>query len=153
MRSRSSRTLRSSLAVRVVRIACALGFASVVPALVVACKQPPAAVAFDAGPPPAPTPTAPAQLVPMDEDAGSVPDANPPPMHHPSGPALTTNQARAKQCCAALKASAKTDPMLAAVAAQCETVAMQMGPTKGGAAPELAFLKTLPKLPALCQGL
>jgi hypothetical protein len=160
MRSRSSRTsarfAQSALPARstsIARLACASALAVVVPALLAACTKPAPAVTFDAAPPPVATVAPPAVLVPIEEDAGSVVDAAVPAIHHPGGPALTTNQARAKQCCAALRTAGKTDPMLAAMAAQCDTVAMQMGPTKGGTAPELAFLKTLPKLPAMCQGL
>jgi hypothetical protein len=165
MRSRPSRTsIQSAPAAPaagsrwVGRLACgsAFAFAIALPVapLVAACNKPAPAVTFDAAPAAAPTPVATTVLVPIEEDAGSVADANPPPLHHAAGgPALTANQAHAKQCCSALRTAAKTDPMLSAFAAQCDTVAMQMGPTKGGTAPELAFLKTLPKLPAMCQGL
>jgi acetyl-CoA acetyltransferase len=153
MRSRSSLALVFPFAFA---LACGVSV------LVAACKQPPAAVAFDAGPAPVPTDAAPTVLVPLDEDAGSVPDAAPPPVHRGGGSGLTTNQSRAKQCCAALRTQAKTlgaSPeanILAGFAAQCDVVAMQIGPTSGGQAPEFAALRQLLKghnIPGVCGGL
>jgi hypothetical protein len=134
---------------------CAFAFAFAIQA--VGCNKPAPAVTFDAAPPPAVTSAAPAVLVPMDEmDAGVADSAPPPaPAHHP-GSTLSVNQARAKQCCNALKSQAGTDPILAGLVAQCNTIAMQMGPSAGGEAPEFAPLRQLLKaknMPAICQGL
>ncbi len=161
MRSRSSRTSThragASLATPVLAIACL----SLLP-LLQACKQPPAPATVDASPPPVPTDAAPTQLVPLDEDAGSTVDAAPPAVHHAAGGGLTTNQSRAKQCCNALRAQAKTmgaSPeanILVGFAAQCDMVAMQIGPTSGGHAPEFAGLRQLLKghnIPGVCSGL
>ena len=148
MRSRPSRT---SMPASLLLLTCV----SAVAALVAACKHDSAAPAFDAAPAPV-VDAAPAQLVPMDEDAGSTIDAAPAPVHHAGGGGLSNNQARAKQCCTALRAAGKTDPMLSAFAAQCDMVAMQIGPTSGGQAPEFAALRNLLKghnIPAVCSGL
>lgn len=154
MHSRASRT---SMSTPVLFALAALAVA------IVGCKQPPAAVVVDAGSaPPAPIDAGITQLVPLDEDAGSTIDAAPPPVHHASGGGLTTNQSRAKQCCTALRAQAKTlgaSPeanMLNTFAAQCDVVAMQIGPTAGGQAPEFAGLRQLLKghnIPGVCSGL
>ena len=122
-----------------------------------ACKKPEPAI-VDAGAPP-PTvviDAAPAQLAPLDAvDAALEVDAAPPPAHRP-GSGLSTNQARAKQCCAAIRAQGKTDPILTALAVQCDTVAMQIGPTSSGQAPEFGAIRQMLKghnIPALCSGL
>jgi hypothetical protein len=129
--------------------------------LLAACKEPPAAATFDAAPAPVPTDAAPTVLVPLDEDAGIVVDASRPPVRH-AGSGLTSNQARAKQCCNELRAQAKTlgaSPeanILTGFAAQCDMVAMQMGPTSGGQAPEFGALRQLLKghtIPGICNGL
>jgi hypothetical protein len=122
-----------------------------------ACNKPAPAVTFDAAPPPPVPSAAPTQIAPLDETDANVPDSAPPPTaaHHP-GSTLSVNQARAKQCCNALKAQAGTDPILAGLVAQCNQVAMQMGPSAGGEAPEFAPLRQLLKaknMPAICQGL
>lgn len=124
---------------------------------VAACKKPePAVVDAGAPPPPVVIDAAPAQLAPLDAvDAALEIDAAPPPAHH-AGSGLSTNQARAKQCCNALRAQGKTDPILTAIAAQCDTVAMQIGPTSTGQAPEFGALRQMLKghnIPALCSGL
>jgi hypothetical protein len=125
--------------------------------LAVACKQPAPAV-VDAGPPtppPAASSAAPAVLTPMDEDAGSAVDAAPA-VHHAGGPGQTTNQIRAKQCCAALKSQAGSDPSLAAIVGMCNAVAAQLGPSSQGEAPEFAAVRAMLKghnIPAICQGL
>ena len=46
--------------------------------------------------------------------------------------------------------------MLTSFAAQCDLVAMQMGPTSGGQAPEFAGIRALLKghnIPGVCSGL
>jgi hypothetical protein len=150
MRSRSSRT---RLIVSLAPLACASAFL----VLAGACKKPDPAPVQNTAPPPVVVDAAPMQLVPISEDAGITIDAAPPPVaHHASGGGLTNNQARAKQCCNALRAAGKSDPMLTAFAAQCDMVAMQMGPTSGGQAPEFAGIRNLLKghnIPAVCSGL
>jgi hypothetical protein len=143
------RTSRTSMPASVALAVC-------VATLAFGCKPSHEAPAFDAAPPPpVVVDAAPAQLVPMDEDAGSTVDAAVAVVHHP-GSGISTNQARAKQCCNALRAEGKSDPMLTAFAAQCDMVAMQMGPTAGGQAPEFAAIRQLLKghnIPAVCSGL
>jgi hypothetical protein len=156
MRSRSSRTqLSLSLA--------ALVCGPIALIAIAACNKPPAAAVFDAAPPPAATDAAPTVLVPLDEDAGSPVDAAVAVVvKHTGGPGLSNNQARAKQCCSAIRTQAKTlgaSPeanMLTGFAAQCDMVALQIGPTTGGQAPEFAAIRQLLKghnIPAVCSGL
>jgi hypothetical protein len=82
--------------------------------------------------------------------------------HTGGSPGLTSNQARAKQCCNALRTQAKalgSSPeanILMGFAVQCDAVAMQIGPTTGGQAPEFAALRTLLQghsMPGVCSGL
>jgi hypothetical protein len=146
-RRRPSLSLPSTLLL----LACTSAFAAL------ACNKPAPAVTFDAAPPPPPSSAAPTLIAPLDEPDANVPDSAPPvtAAHHP-GSALSVNQARAKQCCNALKAQAGTDPILSGLVAQCNQVAMQMGPSAGGEAPEFAPLRQLLKaknMPAICQGL
>jgi hypothetical protein len=152
MRSRSARTL-----VSVAALACVGG----VLALVAACNKPQAAAVFDAGPPPVATDAAPTILVPLDDTATTV-DAAVAVVKRSGGPALSSNQTRAKQCCAALRTQAKSlgsSPeanMLTTFAAQCDVVAMQIGPTSGGQAPEFATIRQLLQghtIPSVCNGL
>jgi hypothetical protein len=126
------------------------------------CKKPPPAV-VDAGAPPEAPDTSVAALVPLDEDAGEADASDAAPAHPAAhGAGLNTNQSRAKQCCNALRAQAKqlgASPeanMLIGFATTCDTLALQVGPTAGGQAPELAPLRAMLKghtLPAVCQGL
>jgi len=120
----------------------------------------------DSGPAPAPTPTpTPSEtvLAPLVEDAGddggADADAAKPKY---TGPVLNTNQVRVKQCCSALRAQAKslgTSPEAAQItqyATLCDTLAIQVGPTSTGQAPELAPLRTMLQgktIPPVCQGL
>jgi hypothetical protein len=133
-----------------------LACASLVPVIVGACKKPEPAVVDAGAPEPVPTDAAPTVLTALEDDAGvdSGPDAA---VVHHTGPGLNTNQARVKQCCAELSKMGGTDPILHSLAVQCNTFAMQLGPTSGGQAPELGplrqLLKTSPKIPPLCQGL
>ncbi len=132
-----------------------LGCTSVIPMLLVACKQPALAI-VDAGPPPVATDAAPAILAPLDEDAGVDAGVDAAPPHHATGPGLNTNQARAKQCCNALAKQAGTDPSLGALVGICNSVAMQMGSSAGGQAPEFAAVRNALKghnIPAVCSGL
>jgi hypothetical protein len=138
--------------VALVILACASAF----PMLLLACKQPAPAI-VDSGPPPAATDAAPAVLVPLDEDAGNVDASDAAPARHGGGGSgMNTNQARAKQCCAALAKQAGTDPSLGALVVMCNSVAMQMGPSSGGQAPEFAAVRNALKghnMPAVCSGL
>jgi hypothetical protein len=147
------------------RVALALALASALPAIVVACKKdPPPPTPTEPAPEPAPTPTETLVLAPLVEDAGDDADAADAAdaAKRPTGPGMTTNQARARQCCNALRAEAKrmgASPeaaQLNGLAGMCDTFAMQLGPTRGGEAPELAPLRQMLKgrtLPAACSGL
>jgi hypothetical protein len=131
------------------------------PAALLGCpKKDPAAVVDAAPPPPPPAEdSAPPALVPMEEDAGldasDAADAKP----KYTGPAVHGNVLRLRQCCSALGAEAKrmgASPeagMFSAAAAQCNTLASQVGPT--GTAPELGVLRGLlagRNIPAICGG-
>lgn len=147
---------------KAVRAALSLAFFSVMPILAFACKKPEPAI-VDSGPPPVATDAAPAILAPLDEDASvDLPDATDAAPAKHAGSGLNTNQARAKQCCAAIRAQAKqlgASPeanMLLGLATTCDQLAVQVGPTSGGQAPELAPLRQMLKgknMPAICQGL
>ncbi len=155
---RRSRHPSSGLRRGLLSLACA----SAIPMLVIACKKPPPAV-VDAGPPPEAPDAAPAVLAPLDEVDAAMPDASDAaPPKHATGGGLSTNQARAKQCCNQLRLQAKqmgASPeanMLMGFATTCDGLAMQVGPTAGGQAPELAPLRAMLKghnIPAICQGL
>jgi hypothetical protein len=139
------------------RATFALAVCSVVP-LLAACpkKETPT---IDAAPPPAPVEDVQTNLIPMEEDAGQ-PDADADaPVAKYTGPAVNTNVARLKQCCNALAAEAKrmgSSPeagMFTAAAAQCSTLASQIGPS--GNAPELGAIRGLlagRNIPAVCAG-
>ena len=143
-----------------------IGAALVWPILVLAagCKKDQPVVVLDSGPPPAAIDAAPADLTPLDtldagDDAADAADA----AKKAVGDGLTTSQRRAKQCCTALRSQAKAmgsspeSAMLVGIAAQCDAIALNLGPSKGPQAPELepirAILRGKPTLPALCQGL
>ena len=112
----------------------------------------------DAGPPPpASVPTV-TELAPLVDEAGvedAAPEAAP---KKYTGPAISPNQQKIAQCCAAMRAQAKQlgqSPeafQLNAAAVYCDTVEKQVGPL--GTAPEFAqiraMLKTV-KLPSACQ--
>ena len=154
---RRSRHPSSGLRRGLVTLACA----SAIPLLVLACKKPAPAI-VDAGPPPEVPDSAPAVLAPLDEDAGAMVDASDAAVKKPTGSGLTVNQSRAKQCCNQLRTQAKqmgSSPeanMLIGFATTCDQMAMQVGPTSGAQAPELAPLRQMLKghnIPAICQGL
>ena len=70
----------------------------------------------------------------------------------PGGAAVNGNVARLLQCCNALKGMANA-PEIAAVIAQCTTIANAAGPN--GTAPELGTLRTMmagKQIPAVCAG-
>lgn len=127
------------------------------------CKKEPVVVVVDSGPPPAAFDAALAEILPLDTlDAGVDADAADA-AKKGTGSGLTLSQQRAKQCCNALRAQAKAmgnspeSAQLIGLAGMCDTVAMNLGPSKGGNAPELepvrAILRGKPTLPPLCQGL
>jgi hypothetical protein len=121
----------------------------------------------DAGAPaPTPTPTpTPSETVhaPLEEDAGADADADADAGKPKwTGPGMNVNQARAKQCCNALRTQAKSlgnspeAAQLNQAAMLCDGVAMQLGPTAGGQAPEFAAVRALLQgktIPPVCQGL
>jgi hypothetical protein len=136
---------------------------STVPLMLLGCPSKPVA---DAGPAPTPTPTpTPSEtvLAPLVEDSGAdeAGDADAAKPKY-TGPVLNTNQVRAKQCCSALRNQAKSlgsspeAAQLTQYATLCDSLAMQVGPTSTGQAPELAPLRTMLQgktIPPVCQGL
>lgn len=140
------------------RTLCVLAVFGAIP-MVAGCpkkEEPPAAP--DAAPPPPPPDAAPTVLEPLEEDAGDDADADAEPPKKAGGH-YNPNVARLKQCCNQLKSEAKrlgSAPeagMLAAAAAQCSTMAAQVGPK--GTAPEMGVLRGLLKgrtVPPVCRG-
>lgn len=128
--------------------------------LLAACPKKETPTVDAAPPPPPPVEDVQTNLIPMEEDAGEVADADADaPVKKATGPAVNTNVARLKQCCSALAAEAKrmgSSPeagMFTAAAAQCSTMATQIGPS--GNAPELGALRALltgRNIPAICAG-
>ena len=144
------------------RTLATLSFMLAIPTVILGCPKKTVVADTDSGlPPPVVIDAAPTLLAPLDEDAGydAGPDANKP--KHTGG-GLSTNQLRAKQCCTALRTQAKAlgnspeAQQLLSIAAMCDGVAVQIGPTSGGQAPELAPLRQIlqgKSVPPLCQGL
>jgi hypothetical protein len=141
----------------------ALSFLIGVPTLLLGCpKKTPEVVDAGAPEPVAVVDAAPAILTPLEEDAGfdAGVDAA---VKKPTGPVLTSSQRNVKACCSALHAQAKamgTSPESAQIegfAGMCDGLAMQVGPSSGGQAPELEPLRVVlrgkPTIPALCKGL
>lgn len=130
--------------------------------MILGCPKKPVEVVDSGAPVAVEIDAAPTLLAPLDEDAGwdAGPDAA---VKKPGGGnGLNTNQNRAKQCCNALRSQAKAlgnspeAQQLLGVAAMCDGIAVQVGPTKGGNAPELAPLRALlagKTVPPICQGL
>jgi len=140
------------------RIALALFLCSVVP-LLAACPKKETPTVDAAPPPPPPVEDVQTNLIPMEEDAGEADADADAPVKKATGPAVNTNVARLKQCCNALSAEAKrmgSSPeagMFTAAAAQCSTLATQIGPS--GNAPELGAIRGLlagRNVPAVCAG-
>jgi hypothetical protein len=136
-----------------------LVFASAMPLVLMGCpKKPPPAQEDAAPPPPASTPVL--NLAALDDDAGAdAADANEAGKHW-TGPGINPNQAKLRQCCAAIAAQAKqlgTSPegfQLNAIAGQCYAFANQIGPA--GNAPEFAQVRALlsgKTLPGSCAGM
>ncbi len=91
------------------------------------------------------------QLAPLTDDGGEDAAAEAEAGHH-WGPPVNPNQQRIKACCNALRGT--HDPMLASIAAQCDIIAAQVGPS--GSDPAFAQLRAIlksQKLPAACSGM
>ena len=143
----------------------ALTFMVGTPALILGCPKKPDPVAVeDAAPPPPPVviDAAPTELVPLDQvDAGA--DTGAPDAAKKPGTGLTQSQTNVKACCNAMRAQAKAmgntpeSAQLTAAAAQCDAIALQVGPSKGPQAPEFELIRQLlkgkPTIPAVCTGL
>jgi hypothetical protein len=114
-------------------------------------------------PPPAPTPPPVAELAPLLElDSGAPDAAADAATAVRRGPGTTVNQNRFRQCCSALRTTAKnlgSSPEannLLQAATMCEAISAQLNPNTPGRAPEFAGVVALLKgvtLPAVCQGL
>ncbi len=122
------------------------------------CKKDPVPVVIEAAPPPPEIDAAPAEILPMGEDAG-VDAADAADAAKKWGPGGNTNVLRLKQCCAQIRGQAKSlglSPeagILNGIAAQCDGMAAQVGPN--GNAPELGVLRGLlagKTVPPACSG-
>lgn len=140
----------------------ALACASAFPFVVLACKKEPPPPVVEVAPPAPVEVASTVALAPLVEDAG--PDATDASTvaKKVGGGGGTVNQSHAKQCCNALRSQAKAlgaspeAAQIQGIAAMCDGIAAQLGPTAGGQAPELAPLRAMLKgktLPAMCQGL
>ena len=132
------------------RAVCFFVFAVSIPVLTTGCPKKPVPVEDAGEAPPASTPSV-TQIAPLTDDGGddAAPEASAA-KHY--GPPVNPNQQRIKQCCNALRAT--HDPMLAAVAGQCDMLAAQVGPS--GSDPAFAQLRAIlksQKLPAACSGM
>jgi hypothetical protein len=124
-------------------------FALSIPVVTTGCPKKPVPVE-DAEAPPASSPSV-TQLAPLTDDGGEDAAVEAEAGRH-WGPPVNPNQQRIKQCCNALRNT--HDPMLAAVAAQCDMIAAQVGPS--GSDPAFAQLRGIlkgQKLPAACSGM
>ncbi len=140
------------------RTVFALAVFSFLPLLVACPKKEPPPVP-DAAPPPPPPPQEEASvLLPIEDDAGADADAAEAGKKF-TGTPVNTNVARLKQCCNQLRIQAKAmgaSPeagMLMSAAAQCDTMASQVGP--GGTAPEMGVIRNLlagRNIPPACAG-
>ena len=126
-------------------------FAFSIPVLTTGCPKKPVPVEDAGEAPPASTPSV-TQLAPLTDDggdeAGDASDGG----HHGWGPPVNPNQQRIKACCNALRGT--HDPMLMSIAAQCDVLASQVGPS--GSDPAFAQLRAIlktQKLPAACSGM
>jgi hypothetical protein len=127
------------------------------------CSKKEAPAVPDAGPPPAPEPTAPlvTELAPLEDPGGAPDDAAAEAGKKKwtgGGTGYNANQLKIKQCCNAIREQAKTlgaSPeafQLTALGTQCDAFAAQMGAS--GAAPELNQLREIlktAKVPLACQ--
>jgi hypothetical protein len=104
----------------------------------------------------APVDTGPAELVPVEEDAG-VDAGDSGDSGKKTGVGVANNVARLRACCAQIQGESRRmgmspeAAMLAGVAAQCNAMANQAGPN--GTAPELGTLRNLLKVRSIpaCQ--
>jgi hypothetical protein len=138
-----------------------LAFTGLLPVILVGCPKkppPPAAEVPDTAPAPE-VDSGPTVITPLDEeDAGDDADAGPPKKHYGGQPS-NGNAAAIKQCCAAMRAQAKslgTSPeanQLVSAAQICDTFAIA---ATSGNAPEFAMVRNALKghqLPTACQGI
>jgi hypothetical protein len=144
------------------RSLAALAFSMFVAALVAGCSKKEAPVPQEAGPPPAPEPSAPqvTELAPIEDDSGPPGDAAPEAgKKWGGGGGYNANQLKIKGCCNAIRTEAKalgpSSPeafQLNALSLQCDAFAAQMGAQ--GSAPELNQLRQIlktAKVPLACQ--
>jgi hypothetical protein len=125
-------------------------FALSIPVLTTGCPKKPVPVEDAGEAPPASSPSV-TQLAPLTDDGGEDAAAEAS-AHHGYGPPVNPNQQRIKACCNALRGT--HDPMLMSVAAQCDMLAAQVGPS--GSDPAFAQLRAIlksQKLPAACSGM
>jgi hypothetical protein len=135
---------------------------ALVAALVAGCPKKEAPLVQEAGPPPAPEPTAPpiTELQPLEDEAGAPGDAAAEAGKRWSGGGggYNANQLKIKACCGTLRTQAKalgSSPeafQLNALALQCDAFATQMGAQ--GNAPELNQLRQIlktAKVPLACE--
>jgi hypothetical protein len=122
------------------------------PLVILGCPKKPAPVEDAGEPPPAATPSV-TSIAPLTDDGGDDAGDGSDGAHHGGyGPAVNPNQAKIKQCCNAMRAT--HDPMFMAVAAQCDALAAQVGPS--GSDPAFAQLRAIlkgQKLPGACSGM
>jgi len=123
-----------------------------IPLLVLGCPKKPVPVedAGDTPPPSAPSVT---NLAPLTDDGGDEGgDASDGGRKWGPGPNVNPNQMKIKACCNAMRAT--HDPTFMAVAAQCDMLAAQVGPS--GSDPAFAQLRAIlkgAKLPGACSGM
>jgi hypothetical protein len=145
-----------------IRSLAVVALAGFVGALLAGCPKKEAPVVQDAGPPPAPEPSAPqvTELAPIEDDGGPAADAasEAGKKWGGGGGGYNANQLKIKGCCNAIRTEAKTlgsSPeafQLNALSLQCDAFAAQMGAQ--GSAPELNQLRQIlktAKVPLACQ--
>jgi len=126
-------------------------FAFSIPVLTTGCPKKPVPVEDAGEAPPASSPSV-TQLAPLTDDGGEDAADAAEAGHRNWGPPVNPNQQRIKACCNALRNT--HDPMLASIAAQCDMLAAQVGPS--GSDPAFAQLRAIlktQKLPAACSGM
>ncbi len=126
-------------------------FALGIPVLTTGCPKKPVPVEDAGEAPPASSPSV-TQLAPLTDDGGDEGGDASDGGHPHWGPPVNPNQQRIKACCNALRGT--HDPMLMAIAGQCDMIAAQVGPS--GSDPAFAQLRAIlksQKLPAACSGM
>jgi hypothetical protein len=135
----------------------ALAFASAMPLFLLGCPKKPVPAQEDAAP--AATSSEPTLALAPDVDAGDDVDAADAGKKY-SGPGINPNEAKMRQCCAAIAAMGKqlgSSPeafQVNAAAQQCYVVAKQFGAS--GTAPEFAAVRAMlagKTIPGSCAGL